>query len=128
MFQYKKHGWHWNDPKEKSAHCATTKTLIRLRSDNQTMLTDALDLQWKKWHSISYRSDFKGYLKRIHKIVQGDLEGLTTSQKLVEIAKTLNGFQPMGKFSKELMDIEIPNWGTVRDFCTCQNVPFNDQI
>lgn len=75
--------------------------------------------------SLSYRSDFKGYMKRMQKIVEDRVQGLTNAQRLVEIAKILNGYRPSGKFHEQIMDIELQNWGTVRDFCKCHQVPDN---
>lgn len=89
---------------------------------------DAIQQAWKHWQSISYRADFKGYLKRMENISEGRVEGLTSAQRLVELARILNAFRNSGKFHEQIMEIKIQNWGTVKEFSACQQVPDNDLI
>jgi hypothetical protein len=64
----------------------------------------------------------------MQKIVEGRVEGLTSAQKLVEIAKILNNFQTSKQMHKEIMEIDIQNWGTVQRFTACQQVPDNESV
>jgi hypothetical protein len=75
---------------------------------------------------MPYRVDFRGYLKRIHKIVES--QDMTNAQKLVEIARILYSFNSIGKLKDKLMEIEIENWGKMSEFCDCQSVPSNNEV
>lgn len=100
--------------------------MIRLRDDNRTQLTDVIDNRWKTWTSLSYRADFKGYLKKIHKIAEDS--SITSAEKMVEICKILHLFTPLLDQTNSLMTIEIPEWGPIKDLCKCQQIPENDSI
>ncbi|KAI6228617.1 hypothetical protein M3Y99_01202100 [Aphelenchoides fujianensis] len=117
---YKRHGFHWIEQAEQSAHCLAASAFIRPRADNSSVLVDAVEAEWKKWTVLSHRADFKGFLKRIKKIVAGQEEGMTRAQKLVEIAMILVHFAT-GEREESILNIEIGQWGTVRQFATCQH-------
>ncbi|KAI6194576.1 hypothetical protein M3Y96_01139500 [Aphelenchoides besseyi] len=118
----KRHGWHWNDKNERSERCNSMSVLVRPRADNSSALIDAIETSWSKWTIIHHRADFKGFFKRIKKLVRGDEVGITSGQRLVEIAKILNNFAPSSERHEEIMRIAIPGYGTIRDFCECQSV------
>ncbi|KAH7716221.1 hypothetical protein AAVH_16346 [Aphelenchoides avenae] len=89
-------------------------------SSNTTVLTSSVNTAYATW-TRNEKANFASYKKRIETIIWG-VEFSSVESKLTQITTVFTGYAPAGTTSYTLvMNIEITGWGTVQQFCDCQN-------
>ena len=106
---------------EGGPNCGGRGALITIDvSSNTTILTTSVNSAYATWTRTD-KANFASYKKRIEVIIWGT-EFTTIDAKLSQIVTVFTGYAPAGSASETLvLSIEISGWGSVGQFCDCQN-------